>query len=284
MSRYLRKRMRYSELLRSLYILTILLKRSSFLELYSSSISFLNPLQQAEWYKWLTHIRSLEVVIPIEHFREYLTEWGIFFRFLKFRILRLYSAPFPSLPSIYFSFDYLNHRIIFGVNHVNHDWISYLCISLEYVFCLFQIFYHLWREKGSWITWSFYLTCIWCPYYLKALFHDDLHPRTIIVGALFLLLPFIVSGTLALFTLISIKMILLSLFWVLSIILFIFIVHLNSTLEIFIEATWYEAYILCKKEDKEYSWDIATQDHHTSHDTHDEHHDQHTATHDEHHH
>ncbi len=120
------------------------------------------------------------------------------------------------------------------------------------------------------ITWKLYFTMIL------------LYLRTIIVGALFLLLPFIVSGTLALFTLISIKMILLSLFWVLSIILFIFIVHLNSTLEIFIEATWYEAYILCKKEDKEYSWHH--EDHHASHDTHDEHHDQHTATHDEHHH
>lgn len=28
------------------------------------------------------------------------------------------------------------------------------------------------------------------------------------------------------------------------------IVHLNSTLEIFVEATWYEAYMLCKAEDK----------------------------------
>jgi hypothetical protein len=42
------------------------------------------------------------------------------------------------------------------------------------------------------------------------------------------------------------------------------IVHLNSTLEIFIEATWYEAYQICKKEDKE--WD----DEHGGH-GHDEH-------------
>ena len=46
--------------------------------------------------------------------------------------------------------------------------------------------------------------------------------------------------------------------------LFIVIVHLNSTLEIFVEATWYEAYQICKKEDKE--WD----DEHGGH-GHDEH-------------
>jgi hypothetical protein len=80
-----------------------------------------------------------------------------------------------------------------------------------------------------------------------------LYLRTIIVAAIFLVLPFIISTVVAWFTIISVQIGLLTIFGILSFILFIIIVHLNSTLEIFIEATWYEAYQLCKKEDKE--WD-----------------------------
>jgi hypothetical protein len=108
-----------------------------------------------------------------------------------------------------------------------------------------------------------------------------LYLRTILVALLFLVLPFIVSGIIAFFTILSIKMILLGIFWIISLVLFIFIVHLNSTLEIFVEATWYEAYMLCKKEDKEYSG------HHEDHTSHDSHghgnHDNH-GNHNEHHH
>jgi hypothetical protein len=82
-----------------------------------------------------------------------------------------------------------------------------------------------------------------------------LYLRTIIVGIIFLLLPFIISSIVTWFTIVSVQMILLIVFGVLSLIFFVFIVHLNSTLEIFIEATWYEAYQLCKKEDGEWNAD-----------------------------
>lgn len=92
-----------------------------------------------------------------------------------------------------------------------------------------------------------------------------LYLRTIIVAIIFLVLPFAISSILTFFTIVSVQIVLLIVFWILSFVLFIFIVHLNSTLEIFVEATWYEAYQLCKKEDKEYNSD------HGVHDEHDEH-------------
>lgn len=96
-----------------------------------------------------------------------------------------------------------------------------------------------------------------------------LYLRTIIVGLIFLVLPFIISTVVTFFTIVSVQIVLLVIFGILSFVLFIFIVHLNSTLEIFVEATWYEAYQLCKKEDKEYSHD------HGGHDDHGEGHDDH---------
>ncbi len=96
-----------------------------------------------------------------------------------------------------------------------------------------------------------------------------LYLRTIIVAVIFLVLPFFVSSVIALFTLLSIKMFFLGVFGIVSFIFFIFIVHLNSTLEIFVEATWYEAYMLCKKEDKEYTW--LHEDYHEVGDGHDNH-------------
>jgi hypothetical protein len=82
-----------------------------------------------------------------------------------------------------------------------------------------------------------------------------LYLRTIIVGVIFLFLPLIISSIVTFFTIMEVRMILLSIFSLLSFMLYIFIVHLNSTLEIFVEATWYEAYQLCKKEDQEYDAD-----------------------------
>ena len=103
-----------------------------------------------------------------------------------------------------------------------------------------------------------------------------LYLRTILVGILFLVLPFIASGIIAFFTLMSVKLFFLSIFGIVSLIFFIVIVHLNSTLEIFIEATWYEAYQLCKKEDAENG-------HHDAHGGHDSHgHDEHGGHHDTH--
>ncbi len=79
-----------------------------------------------------------------------------------------------------------------------------------------------------------------------------LYLRTIIVAIIFLVLPFAISSIVTFFTIIGVQVVLLIIFWILSFVFFMFIVHLNSTLEIFVEATWYEAYQLCKKEDKEY--------------------------------
>ena len=78
-----------------------------------------------------------------------------------------------------------------------------------------------------------------------------LYLRTILVAVFFLVLPFVASSIIAFFSIIGVKLFFLTIFGLLSLIFFIVIVHLNSTLEIFIEATWYEAYIWCKKEDAE---------------------------------
>ena len=110
-----------------------------------------------------------------------------------------------------------------------------------------------------------------------------LYFRTLIVALIFLVLPFVVSSIITFFTVAAVQLSLLIIFGVLSVILFIFIVHLNSTLEIFIEATWYEAYGLCKKEDAEYGGPKDDHghdahghgEHHDDHGGHDAHHDTH---------
>jgi hypothetical protein len=78
-----------------------------------------------------------------------------------------------------------------------------------------------------------------------------LYLRTIVIALIFLVIPFVISAVIAFFTIISVKVFFLVIFAIITLILFVFIVHLNSTLEIFVEATWYEAYQLCKKEDSE---------------------------------
>jgi hypothetical protein len=69
----------------------------------------------------------------------------------------------------------------------------------------------------------------------------------------------------------GLKLFFLIVFIIIAVVLFIFIVHLNSTLEIFVEATWYEAYMLCKAGEK--SNGHAGGDHHDDHrdDAHDDH-------------
>lgn len=89
-----------------------------------------------------------------------------------------------------------------------------------------------------------------------------LYLRTIIVGIIFLVIPFMISSFLAFVPIIGLKLFFLVIFIIISVILFVFIVHLNSTLEIFIEATWYEAYMLCKKEEKESSMSHSEQSNH----------------------
>lgn len=76
-----------------------------------------------------------------------------------------------------------------------------------------------------------------------------LYLRTLIVALIFLVLPFALSSIVTFFTIVEVQVILVVIFSIISIVLFIFIAHLNSTLEIFIEATWYGAYRMCEEED-----------------------------------
>ncbi|MBX9809898.1 hypothetical protein K2X92_05910 [Candidatus Gracilibacteria bacterium] len=104
-----------------------------------------------------------------------------------------------------------------------------------------------------------------------------LYFRTIIVAVIFLVIPFLISSFLAFLpTIVGLKLFFLVVFLLISIVLFIFIVHLNSTLEIFVEATWYEAYMLCKEEEKGGHHDNEHHDDHHGGGHHDnEHHDDH---------
>ncbi len=113
------------------------------------------------------------------------------------------------------------------------------------------------------ITWRLYFTMIL------------LYLRTIIVAIIFLVIPFLISSFLAFVPILWLKLFFLVIFVIISVVLFIFIVHLNSTLEIFVEATWYEAYMVCKAEEK---WNGHTKDdHHDDHGGHDDHwHDAHS--------
>lgn len=70
---------------------------------------------------------------------------------------------------------------------------------------------------------------------------------------IFLLFPFVVSAVIGFLPVPMMKSVFVVISLILSLIFFIFIVHLNSTLEIFILATWYEAYLACKEADKEHS-------------------------------
>lgn len=98
-----------------------------------------------------------------------------------------------------------------------------------------------------------------------------LYLRTILVALFFLVLPFIISSIIAFFTIMEVRIFLLSIFGIISFVFFIVIVHLNSTLEIFVEATWYEAFMICRAEDEA---DGIHDDHHSDHwgGHHDDHH------------
>lgn len=109
-----------------------------------------------------------------------------------------------------------------------------------------------------------------------------LYLRTIIVAGIFLVIPFVISGIIAFFTILSVKIFFLIVSSIIAFIFFVFITHLNSTLEIFVEATWYEAYMLCKAEDATIYGHSGHHDNHWhgdhghgSHDNHDTHHDNH---------
>lgn len=106
-----------------------------------------------------------------------------------------------------------------------------------------------------------------------------LYLRTILVALFFLFLPFLISTIITLFTIIEVRIVLLSIFSLISLVFFLVIVHLNSTLEIFIEATWYEAYFACKREDDAYDKEHSISHpkdtahrHDSPHDVHEDHH------------
>jgi hypothetical protein len=71
--------------------------------------------------------------------------------------------------------------------------------------------------------------------------------RTIIIAAIFIGLPFVVSSMLTYFSTYELKMLFIVVISVIGCIFFIFIAYLNNVLEIFVEATWYEAYMKNKK-------------------------------------
>lgn len=77
-----------------------------------------------------------------------------------------------------------------------------------------------------------------------------LHLRIVIVGWFYLMMPFVISSALAYFTITNVELFLWIIFIIISTLFFIFIVHLNSVLEIFILWIWYEAYKFCKEEQK----------------------------------
>lgn len=66
--------------------------------------------------------------------------------------------------------------------------------------------------------------------------------RTIITALLFVILPFLLSAILTYVTIASIKILFLFIAFVLIGVFVVFIAHLNSVLEIFVETLWYRAY------------------------------------------
>lgn len=98
-----------------------------------------------------------------------------------------------------------------------------------------------------------------------------LYLRTIVVAVMFLVIPFLISSFLAFVPIPGLKLFFLVVFIIIAVILFIFIVHLNSTLEIFVEATWYEAYMLCKAEEKSNGHGESSHHDEHGHDAHNDH-------------
>jgi len=66
--------------------------------------------------------------------------------------------------------------------------------------------------------------------------------RTVITAIIFIIFPFIVSGLFTYVTMPLLQMISLVVLAILFLVLLVFISHLNSVLEIFVEAIWYNAY------------------------------------------
>lgn len=101
------------------------------------------------------------------------------------------------------------------------------------------------------ITFKLYLTLIL------------VYVRTLLTVLFFILLPFLISAIFTFITISSIKFIFLGLLGVIILVFLIFVSHLNSVLEIFVETLWYRAYMDNKSKAKPH----ATSDHDHHHGT-----------------
>lgn len=101
------------------------------------------------------------------------------------------------------------------------------------------------------ITFKLYLTLIL------------VYVRTLLTVLFFILLPFLISAIFTFITISSIKFIFLGLLGIFILIFLVFVSHLNSVLEIFVETLWYRAYMDNKSKAKPH----ATSDHDHHHGT-----------------
>lgn len=67
--------------------------------------------------------------------------------------------------------------------------------------------------------------------------------RTVLTVLVFVLLPFVISAIFTYVTVASMKLIFVGVLLVIILVFFVFVSHLNSVLEIFVETLWYRAYI-----------------------------------------
>ncbi len=91
--------------------------------------------------------------------------------------------------------------------------------------------------------------------------------RTIFVALIFLGFPFIVSAIITYFTIVGVQIVLLVIFATVAVLLLLVITHLNSALDIFVEATWYGAYQMNKLENPTESSTHSSHDDHHAHDS-----------------
>jgi hypothetical protein len=71
--------------------------------------------------------------------------------------------------------------------------------------------------------------------------------RTVLTVLVFILLPFVISAIFTYVTVASIKLIFVGILLLIILVFFVFVSHLNSVLEIFVETLWYRAYMDNKK-------------------------------------
>lgn len=71
--------------------------------------------------------------------------------------------------------------------------------------------------------------------------------RTFITAIIFIVFPFVISGLFTYVTISWLQIVSIGIFSLLFLVLLVFVSHLNSVLEIFVEAIWYNAYLENKK-------------------------------------